>query len=519
MQQFSTLNTELRAAVTKMRDQLRMEQFACENLRLVSKRLGDELEASREELCRRNALEDEALLVHASQVETLKSSLEKQNKMLEDDSRKHKVVVSKLHAMVAAANAEGLALHETFDIERASLAQQRASQSLLDVFYRLKQRKMALAFRQWSTTALLVAAAGQFRANLETVVEQTIVNSQLKENAAVEQTLAQALEEREMALERQRMEHTSDIIRLKALLEAEKGSALDALKAEHEGDRRRLGCAHNEALAEQRVEDQKLLEIALSERDAETRLMVLEFEDELKTTKEEFQVTLDTAKEEVKRDKDVEYEGKMKLLRSELDAREENAIRDLACQHEAKVVVLEEKKLEELALLRSHLEHENRAGLEALSIKWHLEVQKHSAEWEVVIQERLQEAEVLFGEKLAVALKEKDAAFESVLANQEENLRDETYDRLNEQEKEWRLKFMQQEEVLIKSLELEKQRAVALEASKWQVAMKEAETIFQIEGDRLRREGWNERDLLAKKELLPKHEITAEQLKEIEEKV
>ena len=488
---------ELRNALTKLRDQMRMDQFGSESLRDANKRLLSEVESLKDEIFQRSAAEQESLHRHSEQLEISNASMVTLKQEHAEELSKVRSVIGKLQSKVFSISNELVESRVNTAKIRVDQAKVRGATGIFEGIRRIRTTRISKAFRILSSNSLLLDAAAQFREKVSNVLENTLIKAEEDKaiacrnihntlNAEKEEALRQLREDFERNFQL-REDELSDV-KIRQLIELEEQMMRRAseMKLEIESDyRKKLEELSDAAEKANNLQQEKLAQIR-EENDA-----LLRVERENLATKADIEVQ--AAKAEVNR----EWEFRLSVKEAEFRESLNDALKECDERWAERFKQAQIIHNEELSTLKDRLSQESEVVIQNLKVDFQAFLREKNSDWEKVLVRRETEITEDYEKKLAQGKLHAEEALEKAISNLREQLCDEAYDDVVAKEKEWRTRLEQQELVLSNSFDAELKRAIALESEKWSAAMREAELAYRAERVQIRREGWVERDQVA----------------------
>ena len=483
---------ELRCALSKLRDQMRMDQFAAEGMKDANRRLLSEVDSLKDEIALRAAADAESIGRHTEQLEETRASAECLRKEHAEEISRIRAVVGRLQSQVYALNLDIDKAREDTAKERSQQLRYRGSAAIFGALSKVRRTRIAKAFRTWGCNTLLIDAAAQFRNKVSELMATTLANAEEEKTVACRGIQEALNEEKEEALRQlrdyfeaillQREAHYSEAnVKELRLLEERLVAEAAVIKAElesrHQLELRQLSdaaqraeVAYQETLRQVRDEGERTLNIvreelalkaeeavrnavALVERDWEAKMLV----------------------------KEAEFSEALKMALSRNDIQWAEREKGIRLVHD-----------EELRQQRDRMQTEAKMAMEHLNIAFQAAVTERNSEWEQVVVRREAEVTEEYESRLETVRREAAEMQIRALSDLKEQLMDEAYDSLVAKEREWRGKLENQELALSKSFEAELKRALDLEAAKWQVTMRDADSAREAEMLQARKLGWDE---------------------------
>ena len=199
-----------------MRDQVRAEQLALENMTLSHHRLKEQLEDSRLESLRVKQAEEHQNAVHERQIATLNALVTETEQRHHNELTLLRDELSKQCLANSTGQKDTLYLLKSFDVERREKKLQLAASRMLDGLRRLKLNRIASMFRTWSTNTTLMGVALQFRSTMETLVKSTLEEAKRDKEIALETLRVESQEVLELQESTLRQEFEEKIQQLQA---------------------------------------------------------------------------------------------------------------------------------------------------------------------------------------------------------------------------------------------------------------------------------------------------------------
>jgi hypothetical protein len=500
-EQLQLQNTDLRGALGRLRDQVRVEQLANENAKMVHKRLLDELDESRGEVIRLAQGGDALASQHAHELEAQRRAAEQRVCESDLEANLLRASVSRLHAAVSEAKSEALDAKDGLLLERSTQLRLRATVSIFESLCRLRQRRIQQAFRLWSSNSVLVEVAKQFRVHLEDKVCATLENAEQDKLLALDAVRAaqQGVHEEEIA--QLRLELGVESRRLRVALEADREEALCALGKEFDAILMDRELAHKDELNALQENAKGTHASLLEQKEDELRRATFDLEAQLQAERDQALTDADLARLGERILRDEEWSARLQEKEAEQVVAMEIALQSQAAEFEGIRRALDIVREESVVAMAAQCALEEKTRTEELSIKFQSVLARRNSEWEEVMRVQIAEIKTASELRLEEQRLENSISADRAVLELRETLADEAYDSQNARDRDWRDKLLRQEEATSRSFDAEKQRCLSLEASKWQQTLRDAEAAFHLEAVRLRREGWTERDSEARREL------------------
>ena len=491
---------ELRGALSKLRDQVRIDQFAAEGFKDANRRLLSEVDSLKDELSQRAAAEAEAAARYAEQLEAARASAEFLRQEHAEELSRVRAVVKRLQSQVYSSNIDLDEAREVASKERAQQVRLRGAAGIFEAVGKLRRTRVTRAFRTWSCNSLLVDAAAQFRAKVAELMASTIAKAEEERTAACRGVQDALIEEKESALRELRDYFEAILLQREAHYSeanlAELGHLEERLRAEAARMKADLESQH-ELKLRQFSESAQRAEVAYQEGLRQARE---ERERLLSAVREELAVKAEEAVRSAVALVEGEWQARMRIKEAEYSEAVEEAVRRNELQWAERVKGIEQTHDEELRQQRERMEAEAQVAAEHLKTELQAAVRERSAEWEQAVARREAEVADEFARRLEQERRDAADAQLRALSDLREQLMDEAYDGLVVKEREWRGRLEDQERALSRSFDAELRRAVDLEATKWKAAMREAEVAREAEVLQARKQGWEERDQQAREE-------------------
>jgi hypothetical protein len=494
-----TSNRDLKEAFIKCRDQVRMEQLAMENATSVNRRLTEQLETSRLDLQRLKQVEEQSADAHRQQISALKNAMGEAETRKTKEVGKLKEELSTQYLLNSAAQMESMQLRNSFQEERKALQRDAGASRIVEMLHRWKKNRLAHSLRVWSTSSTLLGVAKQFRGHVNELMKETLAEERQAKDAALESLTREML-----AVQEARVAELNSQFAEK--LEQDRAAWEDAKREELEN-------VHMEMQQHiEEVEGHWMAEIEASKRDGENAVYRANQQNEIAIGEVEArcQMTID--------DNYDEYQRQRAQLQDEARAREAELatlnqhVAELETAHRQEIVQLMASHTtasrqaglemkEALEALRKEADLRQAASLQAAQEGFERETERLVGEWR---QQQREEFAAFKDECNATVGAERQQLYEETelrIRDLRTTWTEERDDLLKAKDEEYQVMLNEKVDSHAKFVEVERVRAVKLEASKWRQALKDAEHRFELEINKARAEGRADREKMAKEQL------------------
>jgi len=488
---------ELKAAYLKTRDQLRLDQASVENMRATTKRLADELRGAQDELegARRASMENNAR--HSENMKTVTMSVTQAEEMRKRETSRLQEETRNALKKASETQREMMILKEKAVKNDILAERSRAAQFVGASLNKWLRGMEARAFATWTRYMFIMRAHEQ--------AGEQITN-------AIKITEEKAKEEREMAC---RM--------VMSKMAGEQAELIEKMEEAGKEDRRKLVKAAqediNKAVLNERERTTNLMKLGEQKMQRDAEMMAENHKqavEEMARAHEEHQTAIRGELE-----KDIEravFDAERVFLERQQVALRENDARwkEMLAGNEEK---FNAEKQQALLMLGS--EHDKAMGehMKSLSVEQQKLVEKCRKDVEKAVKE--ENARCIMEKNAAIAgvefaASEKLRAVEEEMARKLEEMRERGeleiknkrelwMDELEKCKVDWEaelgVKFSEDLREKMSTEKENRQKAVRLEASKWQKALRETEDRIEAERQVSFKKGVAERDAEAQKEL------------------
>lgn len=514
-------NKDLKEGYNKLRDQLRVDQLTMENMRILEKKIVEDLENYKDELKHVQQAKMQAEDLALKQGIAMKEGLLELEKKKDVENDKLKEEIVRLYEQNAEINSSVKSIRNEFAGERSALECRVHALRVFNSLNKWKMSRVSMFFRIWSTNNTIMTVAAQFKGQLKDMLKKTKEDAETSKAAALEKAREALLLEEEGRVAQIHTEYEDVIAGVRAEEEEKKAVELDELAQQFD---QTLAVKDEEWQAIiHKVRDEHQHEIAsLNIRSkTECEAVVSRFEIE----KAEF-LAMSTAntKEQV--------EDAKKSTEDHAAAILEKTVRELETEHQKvlaehisnqRTLILRTKRDCEQAIEQIKKDKDNYYnGVVIADIK---------VEHEEALKRLKEECDLL--QAAAVELKGHENDAEKAKFRQD--LHEETETRIRILRQEWSDEMSEkiateknaQEDSLrqkleqhMKQYENERVRGIKLETTKWKQVIKDMEKRYGLEISQARDKGFDEREGLAQAEmheLSTKYELRIQQLKDQQE--
>ena len=494
-------NRDLKDAFVKCRDQVRMEQLAMENATSVNRRLQEQLESTKSDLQRIKQVEEQSADAHRQQIAALKGAMTESEARNTKSTNKLKEELSTQYLLNSAAQMDSMQLRNSFQEERRALQRRGGAGRIVEILGRWQQHRMSHALRVWSTNTTLLDVAKQFRGHVNELMKDTLAEVRAEKESALQNLTSEMLAVQEARVRELRTQFDEE-------------SA--ALQQHHEEDKRtEIEKVHVELQQHlEEVEAHWNAEIDACKSDGEAALEAARTQCELQMqeSEERCQLTLDDARVEHALATKEAIERTTMAMSQQWSETMEKELAGLAGRHRQEMVEL----MSEHALASNTAAKQGKATVEATRQEM-LRMQEQALERQ---QERfVEETQALreqFRADAEASIARYQAQCDDEMAQARQLLHEQTEQRIREMRVTW---TEERDELLRKAredhdatlvekidahgkfVEVERVRAVKLEASKWRQALKDAEHRFELEVSKARAEGRADKEKSTREQL------------------
>lgn len=500
-------NKDLKEGYSKLRDQLRVDSLTMENMRLLERKLYDDVEGFKEEI---NQLQEAA-----KDAENLSNQQKKAMKdgLLELEAKKNveidrlKEDISNLYKKNSELSNTLRSLKNDFSGEKNEI---NSRVHALRVFNSLKRWQMArvgMFFRIWSTNNTISTVASQYKGQVKEILSKT--KDDYKES-------------REKALSKLREELNNEYEKRVNLLHQDFENSTDNMLAQEEEKR-------NQALEELSNQYEETIFNKNKEWEERIEQICQDFNEQKQQLESKFQILIEDIKKRHEIEtKVLEEQHKTKIIEAE-DAMKKATIIEENEKFDLRVAAMED-------LHQGHLvEHVNNQRSLVIRMKNECEVKVENAKKEkdkyyhdVVIKEIKRASDYTLEKRI-----EEDAAHElealakqkqeyiEIMDNYKNDVHEDSEKRIRILQSEWKNELEQivkektesltnthkkKMEELMKSHEAERTRSVKLETTKWKQVIRDMEKRHELEITQAKDAGFGDRDLESKSEI---HDLTS----------
>jgi len=510
-----TSNRDLKEAFIKCRDQVRMEQLAMENATSVNRRLTEQLETTRLDLQRLKQVEEQSADAHRQQISALKNAMGEAETRKTKEVGKLKEELSTQYLLNSAAQMESMQLRNGFQEERKALQRDAGAGRIVEMLHRWKKNRLAHSLRVWSTNSTLLGVAKQFRGHVNELMKDTLAEERQAKEAALESLTREMLAVQEARVAELNSQFSETLELDRSAWEEAKREELEKLHMEMQ--------QHIEE-----VEGHWMAEIEASKRDGENAVYRANQQNEIAIGEVEArcQMTIDDNYDEYQRQRaQLQEEARAREVEmatlnqhvAELEAAHRQEIVQLMASHTTATRQAGQEKKEALEALRKEAEQRQAAALQAAQEGFERETERLVGEWR---QQQSEQFAAFKDECNATMGVERQQLYEETelrIRDLRTTWTEERDDLLKAKEEEYQAMLNEKVDSHAKFVEVERVRAVKLEASKWRQALKDAEHRFELEVNKARAEGRADREKMAKEQLREQekeHELVLQQLAE-----
>eukprot|EP01034_Spumella_vulgaris_P024755 gene24755-31132_t len=492
---------DLKDGFVKTRDLLRMEQLNIENTVTANRRLTEQLELANSDIAQLRAQDQQNALSYKQQIELINSTIRDAEASHKKELLSLRDELSRQYLANSSEQSNIMELREKHVGEKMKITRLVHTTKMVNIFNKWKLSRIYIAFRVWNTNTTLVSVAGQFRLQVEDMLKTNT------EEMAAEQTKSE-----ELLAKRFAREHGINVALLndnfekrhqRALDRAaeDKQNALDAAYTEYQTQTQQLETDFAFDLNKARVDcEMEILRVselkdiqyeALHDRLKEAALVAKELAHEQLLKAE-------AAKEE---EMNVLWTEKLKVFEAELQQTHQKVLSNLQidndcvlhsqqAEHRQKVTALNEKHERHLQITIEGLEAKHHQFLEELQIQKEQDLLQLEADVraEETINQQKQRAEM-------------HESTESRIRELRELWQAEFDEKMVVKTQEFEALLVEKMEEFSKSVEVDKQRAVKLEGSKWKQALKDLEQTNELTVMKMRAEVMQQKDAEYKVEL------------------
>ena len=488
---------ELKDAYTKTRDQLRLDQAAVENMRATTTRLAEELKGAQDELVSNKRAADENSSRHSQNMKTVTSTVAQAEDARRRESERLQAETRNALQQTSEAQRQMMVLREQMGLQGMAAMKTRAAQTVGAAMTKWMKQQMHIGFGTWAKANMMYKAVEKAQGQIRQAVKMTEEKMKEERDMACRMVMAKMANEKEDTIKRMEESAAEDRKKLVKAAQDDINRAVDnerkrssnlikenQLKMEeqfkstlekHKIAIRDMAEAHEAHQASIKAGIQKDVERAVFE--AEARF--LERQTELMKENDERWKHMIGENEKRLRE---EFGDERKKREGEFDALLDEHIDRFESEKLGLQVKMKEEIEKSLRLEESRMQIELTKAVAQESFKCSQHLNKEMERMRFEVEKERQEAEG----RLEAAQSQWNAELDKMKENWQTDMEADYAERLRdvaEQDKDKR------------------QKAVRLEAGKWQKALRETEDRIEAERMSSFRKGAAERDVVAQKEI------------------
>lgn len=487
-------NKELKEAFVKIRDQLRMEQLACENARTNGRRLQENLDDASKEIRRLQETEQQNELLHQEQLAAMTATLKQQEEDGLREVMKLKDELTKEYLANSQAQRQVMECADRFANEKKFIDRNNRTNIMGEKLNKYRLSRLAVAFRTWSTTNTFMGVAIQFREQVEELLQRNTEELNLDKAKAVDElrrVLGRETDQKLAAMQGECERAMADGL---ANAELNKQMELDNANAEY---MRRLEDAdnsfHSQLDGARRIAALELQQ-AVDKKNIQIQQLLEDHREANELALQEAAERIAQAQMEKEKEMNELWEAKIAQLESSWKVLRDKILEEAERNHEEKLerqkkqFLVEQRQLKELAdeelrksLAKAKQQYER--DLEAREVAKNAEMTAMRTSMLEEEKNRLRSYRAEMHEATEQRIRELRGLWQNELDAMNEQKRKEFEDLLEVKMEEY-----------AKSTEADRRKAIKLEASKWRQALKDAEQNHELELVRMKAETSNEKE-------------------------
>eukprot|EP01038_Epipyxis_sp_PR26KG_P004884 gene4884-6841_t len=481
MDRFSNQNKELKEGFVKMRDQLRIEQVALENSNSSNRRLQENLDAANNDIAKLRQIEEQNSANYKKQIKAIHDSFKEQENLRNEEIMSLKEELSKQFMINSAAQVASLDMREKFENNNVKLIKQTHAVKIYGIINRWRLARLGNGFRLWSSNTTLINVATQFRGHVETLLKQNTddLNSEklnalesLKKKMIKEFNIKTSLNKAEFEDQLRKALEAAEENKLKAIENAnlEFENRLKQAEADFLFDLDSCRNAGDEAVNKAIISKNKEIDRMMDRNRLDAELALKDANHREKVAVEAKEVEMNSIWNEKMQQKEAELLSQQQRLLMNAAVEYDFKLFTMEGDHKAEISSLIAKHDAHLKLREDELEAQHRNDVNNIN-------EKHENDMNA-LKQALATEENLKMKALRAAMHEES---EQRIRQLRVEWQQEFDDKVKEKTIELEALFEEKSEQHARLMEVEKIKAVKLEASKWRQAMQEADQTLELE--------------------------------------
>jgi chromosome segregation ATPase len=193
---------DLKEAFTKTRDQLRLDQAAVENMRATTARLAEELKAAQDELVSAKKAEQESAIRHSQNMKTVTSTVAQAEDARRRESERLQAETRNALQQTSEVQRQMMVLKEQMGLAGNAALKTRAAQTVGAAMMKWMKQQLHIGFTTWAKAAMMYRAVESAQGQIRQAVKVTEEKMKEEREMACRMVMAKMANEKEDTIRR-----------------------------------------------------------------------------------------------------------------------------------------------------------------------------------------------------------------------------------------------------------------------------------------------------------------------------